>query len=108
MASCEDPLHLPKQKVDTPHTLPRDVQSHHKVREVLHTCYNRKKWQEKLCVKTVFLLRLVEDELFPALRDLGMRFYAYNPVSSKFRIMYVANIECIEWMQPLEMARTQD
>ena len=32
----------------------------------------------------VFLSRIVESELFPALRYFGLRFYAYNPVSDLF------------------------
>ena len=37
----------------------------------------------------VFLSRIVESELFPALRYFGLRFYAYNPVSDLFPITCV-------------------
>ena len=36
-----------------------------------------------------FLPRMVEPELFPALRYFGLRFYAYNPVSDLFPIACV-------------------
>ena len=35
--------------------------------------------------------RMVEAELFPALRKFGLRFYAYNPVSSLYSSAAILN-----------------
>ncbi len=37
-----------------------------------------------LSMSFLFLYRMVEGELFPAIRKFGLRFYAYNPVSTLF------------------------
>ena len=52
------------------------VQSNHKVN---YTAYRIKAF---LKGKYYICFRIVEDELFPALRYFGLRFYAYNPVRS--------------------------
>ena len=70
--------HLQAEWVGVAHCLPGHVQCHHKV------------WTSHrvdcLYLYNLFSLislppRMVESELFPALRYFGLRFYAYNPVS---------------------------
>ena len=75
--------HLQAQWVDVAHCLPGHVQCHYKVRTSHRVDY--------LYLYNLFSLfsfppRMVESELFPALRYFGLRFYAYNPVSDLFTI----------------------
>ena len=58
------------------HRLPGDVQPHHKVEQFLG---DHRYVHPYVCLN----FRMVESELFPALRYFGLRFYAYNPVSQQ-------------------------
>ena len=55
------------------------------VAEVVETC-RREGWMEPLVYQGMYnaLTRDVERELFPCLRNYGIRFYAYNPLAGGF------------------------